>query len=56
MCAVSKPVKKAEFKDSTFAKTFELYPQANCGGKVSYRNKEGNYDITPRTVKSYKVY
>lgn len=54
--AVTKPVNKAVFKESTFAKTFELYEQAGCGGRVSYRENGGTHTLVPRTIKSYKVY
>ncbi|KAK7414339.1 hypothetical protein QQX98_006781 [Neonectria punicea] len=35
--------------------TFELYVNAGCQG-LSYRNGEGDYAITPRVIRSYKVY
>lgn len=34
---------------------FELYLRANCQG-LSYRNDGGSYVITPRVIRSYKVY
>lgn len=54
---VTSPVNKAEFKDSAFADTFELYAQADCGGSVSFREGKGSHDVTPaRVIKSYEVY
>jgi hypothetical protein len=53
---VSSPVNKAKFTGSTLADTFELYGSAACKGAVSYRNGAGTFTLTPRTVKSYKVY
>lgn len=54
---MSSPVNRAIFTESTFADTFELYEQANCGGRVSYRENGGNHVVTPaRIIRSYKVY
>ncbi|KAJ4301967.1 hypothetical protein N0V88_002097 [Collariella sp. IMI 366227] len=35
--------------------TFELYVNKNCDG-LSYRNDGGDYKITARKIRSYKVY
>lgn len=54
---MSSPVKRAIFSKSIWAGTFELYEQANCRGKVSYREGQGEHLIVPaRVIKSYKVY
>ncbi|EUC36383.1 hypothetical protein COCVIDRAFT_20584 [Bipolaris victoriae FI3] len=54
---MNSPVKRAKFKESTFADTFELYEKEKCGGRVSYRENGGDYQIVPpRIIKSYKVY
>lgn len=52
-------VNRANFNPSTNnwpdPKTFELYASKNCK-KLSYRNGKGNHKMTPRTIRSYKVY
>jgi hypothetical protein len=35
-------------------RTFELYARPNCQG-LSYRNKRGNWKMTPRVVRSYRI-
>ncbi|KAK4234110.1 hypothetical protein C8A03DRAFT_47479 [Achaetomium macrosporum] len=35
--------------------TFELYVNKNCDG-LSYRNDGGDYKMTARKIRSYKVY
>ena len=50
-------VNRAVFSGSTFADTFELYREANCAGKVAYREGQGEHKVTPaRVIRSYKVY
>ncbi|KAI9769212.1 MAG: hypothetical protein M1840_004341 [Geoglossum simile] len=35
--------------------TFELFVEQNCNG-LSYRNGEGDFELTPREIRSYQVY
>ncbi|WEW55627.1 hypothetical protein PRK78_001058 [Emydomyces testavorans] len=52
-------VNRANFRPKTDwypdPKTFELYVNKNCD-RLSYRNGKGDHKLTPRTVRSYKVY
>jgi len=51
------PVKRAVFKEGTFADTFELYAARDCKLPVSYRENGGDHTLTPpRTIRSYKAY
>ncbi|KAK4244538.1 hypothetical protein P885DRAFT_41429 [Corynascus similis CBS 632.67] len=52
-------VKKLKFNRATDwypdPSTVELYANRNCDG-LSYRNGGGTYNISPRKIRSYKVY
>ncbi|KAL2152235.1 hypothetical protein VTH82DRAFT_5419 [Thermothelomyces myriococcoides] len=50
-------VNRARFEGTALGidDTFELYTNRGCSG-LSYRNGEGNHQMTPRTIRSYKVY
>ncbi|KAK1832050.1 hypothetical protein QBC39DRAFT_381930 [Podospora conica] len=50
-------VNRAKFVDETLdtVSTFELYRDVNCQGLL-YRNDGGDYRMTARLVKSYKVH
>ncbi|KAL2152234.1 hypothetical protein VTH82DRAFT_5418 [Thermothelomyces myriococcoides] len=50
-------VQRAKFEGSSLGidDTFELYVNRGCSG-LSYRNGEGNHQMTPRTIRSYKVH
>ncbi|EUC48135.1 hypothetical protein COCMIDRAFT_24021 [Bipolaris oryzae ATCC 44560] len=54
---MSSPVNRAVFSEGLIVNTFELYEEENCGGKVSYRDGQGEHSIKPpRVIKSYRAY
>jgi len=53
--SMSSPIKRVVFHESFFADTFELYEEKDCK-TLSYREGKGDFTITPRTIRSYKVY
>ncbi len=48
-------IKHVTFHETTFAHTFELFTDDNCK-RTSYVNSNGDFDVVPRVVRSYRIY